>query len=105
VKGEISDEDRLMAALVWVFFPFALMVLGLEERRSRPFQKYHAVHALAFSLVFFILISIIVAMIGEIGLILAVCWLIVFYWAYRAYHEVWVEIPYLTDFIKDQGWI
>ena len=105
MNTEITDQDRLMAALTWIFSPLGIVILLVEDMKNRPFQKYNAVNSLAFSVVFFVVISIISAVTCGFGAILVVAGLIVFYWAYQAYQGVWVEVPYLTDFCRKQGWI
>ena len=105
MNTEITDQDRLMAALAWIIFPLAIVILLVEDMKNRPFQRYHAVNSLAFALIFFVVVSIISVVTFGCGSILVVLGLVVFYWAYQAYQGVWVEVPYLTDFCRKQGWI
>ena len=44
---EITDDDKLWALLSWLFWPIAIIVLLLEDKKQRPFIKYHAIQALA----------------------------------------------------------
>ena len=103
--NDITDDDKLWAALSWVFWPIAIVMLFMEEKKNRPFIKYHAVNSLAFGVVFFVFISVISAVTFGIGTCLVVLGLVVFYWAYKAYQGEWVEVPWMTGFIKGQGWI
>jgi len=103
--NDINDQDKLMAALAWIFWPVAIVILLVEDMKNRPFQKYHAVNSLAFSVAFIIFITIISAITFGIGTCLVVLGLVVFYWAFKAYQGEWVEVPYLTNFVKGQGWI
>ena len=32
------------------------------------------------------------------------CWLVFLYWAYLAYQGQMFEVPFVTNFIKNQGW-
>lgn len=105
MNSEITDQDRLMAAIAWIFSPLAIVILLVENMKNRPFQKYHAVNSLAFSVVFFIVMTIISTVTCGFGAVLFILGLVVFYWAFQAYQGVWVEVPYLTDFAKKQGWI
>jgi len=96
---EVTADDRLWALLVWLpfFFPFAgVIALLLEDKKERPFIRYHAITGLVVGLLGIILG---VACIGVI-MILAM-----FYWGYKAYQGEWVKIPFLTDLIKGQGWV
>jgi len=103
--NDINDQDKLMAALAWILWPLALVILLVEDMKNRPFQKYHAVNSLVFAVVFSVVGIIITTVTCGFGAFLLVVGLVVFYWAYQAYQGVWVEIPVLTDFAKKQGWI
>lgn len=69
-------------------------------------SKYHAVQSIAVSVVVFVL-GIVVSAItfGFGGLCFPLVWLVFLYWAYKAYQGEYFEIPWLTGFIKGQGWI
>jgi uncharacterized membrane protein len=103
--NDISSDDKLWAALSWAIPLIGIIVLVSEDKKSRPFQKYHAVNSLAFSVAFFVIISILSVVTFGIGSCLAVIWLVAFYWAYQAYQGQWVTVPLLTDFVKKQGWV
>jgi uncharacterized membrane protein len=98
--NDITDNDKLMAALSYPIGIVAIIILLVEDMKKRPFQKYHAVQALAVNAV--VLVLSITGILSCIGLIL---WLISFYWAFKAYKGEYVEIPGLTSFLKGQGWI
>ncbi|OGO27142.1 MAG: hypothetical protein A2W33_07565 [Chloroflexi bacterium RBG_16_52_11] len=99
---EITSDDRLWAALGYIFSPLVpIIILLIEDKRSRPFLKYHSVQSLAVGIVFFIIVAVLsVFTFGCISLI----WLIMFYWAYTAYKGEYTKIPFVSDFIKKQGW-
>ena len=103
--NDITDQDKLMAALAWIFWPVAVVILLVDSMKIRPFQKYHAVNSLAFSVAFFIFITVISTVTFGVGVCLVVLGFVVFYWAFLAYKGEWVEVPWLTDFIKGQGWV
>jgi len=101
---EITDDDKLWALLSWLFWPIAIVVLLLEDKKQRPFIKYHAVQSIALAVVGWI-ISGVLSIIG-VGCIIGIAWLIyVIYLAIKSYQGEWVAIPILTDFCKNQGWI
>ena len=103
--NDISDNDKLMSALAWIIPILAIVILLVEDMRNRPFQKYHAVNSLAFSIVFFVVISILSVVTFGFGSCLFILWFVVIYWAVKAYQGEWVIIPFVTDFCKNQGWI
>ncbi|HKI52958.1 MAG TPA: DUF4870 domain-containing protein [Anaerolineales bacterium] len=103
---DVTSDDKLWAALSYVFAPIiGIIVLLMEDKKSRPFIKFHAVQSIAASIAFWIIATIITTVtIGVGGLCVPVLWLVFLYWAYKAYQGEMVEIPVLTNFIKSQGW-
>ncbi|MBI4762182.1 MAG: DUF4870 domain-containing protein [Chloroflexota bacterium] len=103
---ETTSDDKLWAALSYVFAPLiGIIVLLMEEKKARPFIKFHAVQSIAASVVFWIIATVWTTVtIGFGGLCVPLLWLVFLYWAYKAYQGEMVEIPMLTNFIKGQGW-
>jgi uncharacterized membrane protein len=99
----VSNDDKLLAALAYIFSPLVpIILLLLEDKKNRPFIKFHAVQSLAVGVAIFVVISIIAIPTIGCG---SVLWLIMFYWAYKAYQGEYMEIPVVTNFIKNQGWV
>jgi len=97
----ISDDDRLWAALSWIpispLWPIvAIILLLIEDKRERPFIKYHVVLSLITGVVG-ILLSVFC-----VGIIII---LAMFYFAIKAYQGERVRIPVLTDFAENHGWV
>ena len=103
--NDINDQDKLWAALAWIIPIIAIVILFVEDMKNRPFQKYHAVNSLIFSVAFFVIISILSVVTFGFGSCLFILWFIVIYWAIKAYQGDWVVIPVITDFAKKQGWV
>ncbi len=100
---EITSDDKLWAALSWLplgpLYPLvAVLMLLMEEKRNNPFVRYNAVLALVTGVVLFVLA------IPTMGLA-AIGYLVFFYWAYQAAQGQTVQIPVLSDWIKEQGWV
>lgn len=99
---ETTSDDKLWAALSYVFAPIVgIIVLLMEDKKARPFIKFHAVQSIAVSIVMFIVVPIIAIPTFGCGSIL---YFVMFWWAYKAYQGEMVEIPVVTNFIKGQGW-
>jgi uncharacterized membrane protein len=99
----VTSDDKLWAALCYVFAPLvSIIMLLIEEKKNRPYIKYHAFQSLVIGIVMIILVPIIAAFTLGCG---ALVWLIMFYWAYKAYQGEPFTIPVVTDFIKNQGWV
>ena len=58
VNPEVTSDDKLWAALGYPIGLIALIMLLMEDKKSRPFIKYHAVQSLAAN-VAFVIVSII----------------------------------------------
>ncbi|MDL1909662.1 DUF4870 domain-containing protein [Chloroflexi bacterium CFX6] len=103
---ETTSDDKLWSALSYVFAPLiGIIVLLMEEKKSRPFIKFHAVQSIVASIAFWIVSTILITVtIGFGGFCVPVLWLVFLYWAYKAYQGEMVNIPLITNFIKGQGW-
>jgi len=102
--GELTDDDKLWALLSWLLWPIAIIALLMEDKKQRPFIKYHAVQALAVGVVGYVVSGVLSVIIVGCFLWFAVL-IYQIYLAIQAYQGEWVEVPFITDFCKDQGWI
>lgn len=94
---ETNSDDRLWAALGYVIPLIALVVLFMEDKKSRPYIKFNAVQSLVATVVLTIISSVTLGC----GTVL---FLVMLYWAYQAYQGQDVRIPFISDFIRNQGW-
>lgn len=110
---DITDQDKLMAAVSYPIPLVALIILLAEDMKSRPFQRFHAVQALAANVVLWVVIFLGGCILGVLSLVIGglcgslpiLLWLVTLYWAYEAYQGKYFEIPWLTEFLKGQGWL
>ena len=116
--GDITENDRLMALLAYVFGVIVpIIILVSEGMKNRPFQRYHAIQSLGLwvatliysvvaCIVYFLLTTI---TFGILGLCLWIIFLLplvpVILYGIKAYQGEWVVIPVVTDFVKGQGWV
>ena len=94
-----TREDRIWVVLSYIFSPLVpIIILFWEEKRNRPFIRAHNAQALGVGILSF-LISFLTLGFGG---------LIVFpfqiFWGFKAYNGNYVEIPLLTNFVKNKGW-
>ncbi len=97
VSSDITQDDKLWAMLSYLSPVIAVVVLFMEDKKSRPYVKFSAVQ----SIVVTVLISIIATVTFGCGAILVFAQL---YWAYQAYQGQDIKIPFVSDFIRNQGW-
>ncbi len=95
---EITSDDKLWALLSYLFPIIAIVVLLMEDKKNRPFIKFHAVQSLAVTVALTIIATITIGC----GSIL---FFALIYWGIKAYQGEYVTIPFITDFIKKQGWV
>jgi uncharacterized membrane protein len=99
---DVTSDDRLWAALAYVFSPLIpIILLLMEDKKNRPFIRAHNAQALAIGIILIIVVPIIAALTFGCG---AIVWFIMLYWAYKAYKGEYVNIPVISDFCKKQGW-
>ena len=99
-EEEIISDDKLWAALAYVPYlnPLvSIVALLVEEKKDRPFIKFHAIQSIVLGIIVYLATPVF-----GLGLLLAVYML---YLAYKAYQGEYIEVPILTDFIKNQGWV
>jgi uncharacterized membrane protein len=111
--GDVNDNDKLMAALSYPIPLVAIVILLVDEMKARPFQKFHAVQALAVNIVLWVLVVLLGCILGALsffigglcGFVPILLWLITLYWAYEAYQGKYFEIPWLTEFLRGRNWL
>lgn len=105
---EATDSDRLMALLAYIIGILVPLIILLTDRKNRPFQRFHAVQALvaqlALTILFFVLEMI--PIIGCITPLLGLAAFVLFlYYGIQAYQGNYFDIPVVTDFARQQGWL
>ena len=105
VNSDITNDDKLWAALGYPIPLIPIIVLLMEDKKERPFIKFHAVQSLAFNIALWVIIFILSAVTLGFGAICApILWLITLWPAYDSYQGNYTELPVITNFIKNQGW-
>ncbi len=102
--SDVTSDDKLWAALAYAIPFVAIIVLLMEDKKARPFIKYHAVQSLALWVVYTV-VSILLGITVILGLCVPFLWLAFLWWAYQAYQGKMFEVPVVTNFIKGQGWV
>ncbi len=104
-QSQVTSDDRLWSALGYPIPLIAIIVLLMEEKKARPFIKFHAVQSLIFNLAIYVLIFVVSAVTLGFGAICApLLWLVTLWPALGSYQGEYTEIPVITNFIKNQGW-
>lgn len=104
--SDVTSDDKLWALLAYVLTPIVpIILLLMEDKKDRPFIRAHNAQALAWGIfnlvVGSILSTVLFVCLGAPSIII---WLVGCYWGYQAYQGKYVEIPVITNFVKNQGW-
>jgi uncharacterized membrane protein len=120
---ESSSDDRLMSALAWLTLvilqlPIVSVIQLLSATtRERSFQRHHAITSLLFfaaAIVYEVVAGIVYTILGALtlGCGYACLWVIFFlphalglYYALQAYNGKTIELPVLSNFGRQQGWM
>ncbi len=101
---DVTDDDKLWALLSWIFTPLIpVVVLFMEDKKSRQFIKYNAMQALVLGVLMIVSSALTAVVIGCVTTPLLLIYIIIL--AVKSYKGEWVTIPVVTDFCKGQGWI
>jgi uncharacterized membrane protein len=104
--SDVTSDDKLWSALGYPIPIIAIIVLFMEDKKARPFIKFHAVQSLAFNVILWAVALILSTVTLGIGaLCVPVLWLVSLWPAYDSYQGNFTELPVITNFIKNQGWV
>jgi uncharacterized membrane protein len=94
---EITQDDKLWALLSYIFAPLVgIIVLLIEDKKNRPFLKYNAVVSIVLGVAAIILSGVCIGVL---------VWFYAIYLGIKSYQGEWVEVPFVSDFVRNQGWV
>ena len=108
MNTDITNDDKLWAALGYPIFIIALIMLFIDGKKDRPFIRYHAVQALVeilLGVLSGLFAKVTFGLGGLISCISPLLWLGLLWPAILAYQGKYLEIPVVTKFLRDQHWI
>lgn len=102
--AEPSEDDRLWALLAYILSPIVpIIALLIEDKKIRPYIRFHSVQALVLGVV-----NLVLSLVLSASIVLACLplflWLYMVYLGIMAYQGKPFSVPFLTEFIKKQGW-
>jgi uncharacterized membrane protein len=106
---EITDNDRLMAALAYLlWFLGSAIILLSASMKDRTYLRYHAIQALGLSVA--LTIATFILFIG--GVVLCLCWVLMLmplgvtlYYTYMGYQGAYFKIPIISNLMMSEGWL
>jgi uncharacterized membrane protein len=101
---EVSSEDRLWVLLDFLLAPLLpLITLFLDDKKDKPFIKYHNVPTLILGVAEGIVVGIL-TLIPIVGCFAPLIYIINIVYGVKAYKGVNTDIPVITKFSQDQKW-
>ncbi len=102
--SDATSDDKLWTLLGYILTPIVpIIVLLMEDKKNRPFIKAHNAQALVVGVV-----NIVLALLLGWTLVLScvplIVWIACIYWGIQSYQGKYVNIPVVTNFVKNQGW-
>ena len=103
---DITSDDRLWAALGYPIPIIPIIVLLMEDKKNRPFLRFHAIQSIILNIAIYIVITLLTALtLGFGGLCAPLVWLVTLWPAWDSYQGKYTQIPVITDFMKNRGWV
>ena len=106
INPDVTSDDKLWALFAYVLTPIVpIIIMLMEDKKNRPFLRAHNAQALAWGIVNVVAGSILTTLLFFcLGAPSLIIWGIGVYWGFKAYQGEYVNIPFITDFVKNQGW-
>jgi uncharacterized membrane protein len=103
-SSDITSDDKLWALLAYILTPVVpIIILLMEDKKSRPFLKAHYMQALVLGVVLWVINFVLsFVFIGCVTSVLTLILLIVY--GIKANKGEYITIPVVTNFVKNQGW-
>ena len=104
--SDATSDDKLWSLLAYVFTPLVpIIIYLLEGKKDRPFIRAHNAQALVWGLFNIVVGSILSTVLFFcFGAPTLIIWAIGVYWGFQAYSGKMVNIPVISDFVRNQGW-
>jgi uncharacterized membrane protein len=94
--GELTQDDKLWSLLSYIFCPLiGIIMLLIEDKKSRPFIKYNAWVSILLGVLTIVLSGICIG---------PLVWIYAIYLGIKSYQGEKVEVPVISDFVRNQGW-
>lgn len=116
-----GHNDRILAGLAYasqIVFPAVLPVVLLitDETRRSSYLRYHAAQSLGLliaSILYYLIAVVVYVVVNAIAsCLVCLSWVlflvpagVMLYYGWMAYRDGYVQIPWLTDFMKQSAWL
>lgn len=106
--GDITSDDKLWGLLSYLTGGIiGIVILLMEDKKARPFLKFHGVQSIAVAVVLGVLAAILTTVTFGFGAICIIPAMLGYeiYLAVKTYQGEYIRVPVITDFCQKQGWL
>jgi uncharacterized protein len=104
MPSDVTSNDKLWVLLAYIFSPLVpIIILLMEDKKSRPFIRAHNAQALALGVIEIVL-YVVIGWTVFLACIPFLLWIYMIYLAIQGYQGKYVTVPVVTNFVKNQGW-
>jgi uncharacterized protein len=101
---EVTSDDKLWSLLAYIFTPLVpIIILLMQDKKDRPFIRAHNMQALVVGVINLV-IGLFLSWTVVLACVPLLIWIACIYWGIQAYNGKMVEIPVITNLVKNQGW-
>lgn len=101
---DVTSDDKLWSLLAYILTPIVpIIILLMEDKKNRPFIRAHNMQALVVGVVN-VVIGLFLSWTVVLACVPLLIWVACIYWGIQAYNGKMVEIPVITNLVKNQGW-
>ena len=101
---DVTSDDKLWSLLAYILTPIVpIIILLMEDKKNRPFIRAHNMQALVVGVVN-VVIGLFLSWTVVLACVPLLLWVACIYWGIQAYNGKMVEIPVITNLVKNQGW-
>jgi hypothetical protein len=104
MSSDVTSNDKMWVLLGYIFSPLVpIIVLLMEDKKSRPFIRAHNAQALVLGVVEIVL-YIVLGWTIFLACVPFFLWIYMIYLGVQGYQGKYVTVPVVTNFVKNQGW-
>jgi uncharacterized membrane protein len=104
MMGGPSSNAKLIAMLGWIFAPFGIIAIFLDDYKNDMFVRSHVIQAAAVAVAAWV-VNFVLGVTVILALLAPIVWLVVFiyqiFMAIQAYNGKSVEVPVIYGLVKN----
>ena len=104
MSSDVTSNDKMWVLLGYIFSPLVpIIVMLMEDKKSRPFIRAHNAQALVLGVVEIVL-YVVLGWTIFLACVPFLLWIYMIYLGIQGYQGKYNTVPVITNFVKNQGW-